>query len=59
MIHFREGELGIPVETAGNEVLTLTLNGQLDDDTEFTGADVVRITLNSSKSRGKGGKGPK
>ena len=59
VLHFREGDLGVPVNSAGNTSLTLTLTGKLDDGTAFEGEDDVRITPNNSKSRGKGGKGPK
>ena len=59
VLHFREGELGIPTNTPGNTTLTLKLTGQLTDGTEIEGEDDVRITPNNAASRGKGGKGPK
>ncbi len=59
VLHFREGELGIPLATPGNTTLDLVLTGELNDASYFEGTDVVRITPNNSKSRGKGGKGPK
>lgn len=59
VFHFREGELGIPVDTEGNEELILLIAGQLDNGIYFEGTDIVRITPNDESSRGKGGKGPK
>jgi len=59
VFHFREGELGIPVDTEGNTELTLFVTGQLDNGIYFEGTDIVRITPNNENSRGKGGKGPK
>ena len=60
VLHFREGELGIDVNTPGNTTLDLLLTGELDDGSAFEGKDEVRITPNNpDKSRGKGGKGPK
>ena len=60
VLHFREGELGIPVSTPGETILTLTLNGNFNNGYYFQGQDIVRITPNNiEKSRGKGGKGPK
>ena len=55
MLHFREGELGIPVDTAGKTILALTLNGNLNSWASIQGTDDVRITPNNEKSRGKGG----
>ena len=59
VLHFREGELEIPITTPGNAILTLTLTGQLYDETDIVGEDDVRITSNNAKSRGKGVNGPK
>jgi len=61
VVHFREGELGIPLDTPANSILTLELTGELNDAaaTPFSGQDNVRITPNNGKSKGKGGKGPK
>ena len=60
VLHFREGELGIPLDTADNAILDLFLTGKLNDGRSFEGKDEVRITPNNpDKSRGKGGKGPK
>jgi hypothetical protein len=59
VLHFREGELGIAEDTAGNMTLDLFLTGKLNDSRSFEGKDVVRITPNNPNSRGKGGKGPK
>ena len=58
VLHFREGELGIDPSTAGNTILTLTLTGQISG-SDFTGEDTARITPDNSRSRNKGGKGPK
>ena len=59
VLHFREGELAIPISTPGNMTLDLLLTGELNDSTAFEGTDIIRITPNNDKSRGKGGKGPK
>ena len=59
VLHFREGELGIPVGSEGNGILTLTITGVTTGGVQFEGQDEVRITPNNEKSRGKGGKGPK
>jgi PKD repeat protein len=59
VFHFREGELGIPVDTEGNAELTLFITGQLNNGIYFEGTDIIRITPNDDNSRGKGGKGPK
>ena len=59
VLHFREGELGIPTDTADNTILDLFLTGELNDGRAFEGTDVVRITPNNPNSRGKGGKGLK
>lgn len=54
VFHFREYELGA---VDGTESLTLTADGFGGE--EFEGSDSVRINPNNSKSKGKGGKGPK
>ncbi len=60
VFHFRESEMGIPVETPGEEMVDMRLTGLLSPSgVAFVGTDVARITPNNSKSRGKGGKGPK
>ena len=58
VLHFREGELGIPIDPEGNGV-TLTITGVTTANVWFEGQDEVRITPNNANSRGKGGKGPK
>ena len=59
VFHFREGELGIPVDAESNTELTLFITDQLGNGIYFEGTDIVRITPNDESSRGKGGKGPK
>ena len=59
MLHVRRGDLGIDASTPDGTILTLELSGELDDGTLFTGNDDVRINGNNSKSKGKGGNGPK
>ena len=58
VLHFREGELGIPVDSEGNSILTLTLTGTTTGAVGIEGQDQVRITPNNPKSRGRGVKGP-
>ena len=59
VLHFREGDLGVPETTPGNMVLTLRLTGDTLGGDEIEGEDDVRITKNNANSKGKGGKGPK
>lgn len=60
VFHFREFELGIDTNTAGNTIRDVLVVGELGDSTVFVGLDVVRITPNNiPNSRDKGGKGPK
>ena len=58
VFHFREHQLGIQIDTPGNTIVPILITGQLTDGTDWAGTDVVRITPNNDKSRGKGGKGP-
>jgi hypothetical protein len=59
VLHFREGDLRIAVDTPGNAELTLYLTARLTTCVHIVGADIVRITPNDENSRGKGGMGPK
>ena len=59
VFHFREGDLGIPIDTPGNTDMLLYITGNLSGGAYFDGIDIVRITPNNMNSRGKGGKGPK
>jgi len=60
VFHFREGELGIDVNTEGETIMELYLTALLNNGSYIKGTDVVRITPNNiDSSRGKGGKGPK
>ena len=59
VIHFRKTGLGIPIDTAGGTLVTLTLTGQFNDGRDLEGQDEVLITPSNEKGRDKGGKGPK
>ena len=59
MFHFREYQLGIPVDTPGNTILSILVTARLNDGTPVGGTDDVRIAPNNAQARNKGGKGPK
>jgi hypothetical protein len=59
VVHLTPSDFGIDTATPGGTVLTLTLTGEFNDETAFSGQDDVRINGNNENSKGKGGKGPK
>ena len=59
VVHLTPSDFGIDAATPSGTVLTLTLTGEFNDETAFSGQDDVRINGNNENSKGKGGKGPK
>lgn len=59
VVHLTPSDFGIDTATPGGTALTLTLTGEFNDETAFSGQDDVRINGNNENSKGKGGKGPK
>ena len=58
VFHFREFELGVPIETAPLTILPIFLTIEDTTGVHFIGQDDVRINPNNPGSKGKGGKGP-